>query len=173
MINIKIILLFFCNFYCSYSYISRFQLISRNNIYNTAINFMNLNEILNDHCKRYHLNIYNYNNKSLCFKYETFSYMDDYRYKNIYLLKDHNTYLGSYKFKIEDSNYNYLILIKTKFKTETRTFMDIYVKYNQIIINKETNEYFIYKTIQSCINKKNYSFSEINLILKKYFHIKK
>ena len=112
-------------------------MISRNGIYETAINFMNFNEILNDNCKRYHLNIHNYNNKSLCFNYETFSYTDEYRYKNIYLLKDRETYLASYKFNIDDCNYKYLILIKAKNKTKTRTIMDIYVKYNQIIVNKK------------------------------------
>ncbi len=173
MISIKIIFITTLMFICSHSffYISRFNLISRNNIYDTAINFMNLNEILNDNSKRYHLSIYNYNNKSLCFKYETFSYTDEYRYKNIYLLKDHNTYLGSYKFKIDDSNYEYLIFIKTKIKTNTRTIMDIYVKYNKIIVNKEINENLIYKTIQSCVNKK--QSPKINFLLMNYFRIKK
>ncbi len=167
IIKIFLLLLFSFSHSFAFSYISRFHMISRNNIRDTAINFMNLNEILNDSCKRYHLNIHNYNNKSLCFNYETFSYVDDYRYKNIYLLKDKTTYLASYKFKIDDSKYKYLILIKTKMKTKTRTIMDIYVKYNQIIINKKINDYLIYKTIYSCVNKK--QLSNINEILEKYF----
>ena len=40
------------------------------------------------------------------------------------------------------------ILIKAKNKTKTRTIMDIYVKYNQIRVNKKINEKQFIATIR-------------------------
>ena len=115
IIKIFLFLLFLFNYCCSYLYISKFHMISRNGIYETAINFMNLNEILNSNDKTNKLNISFYNkNNSILFNYNTYSELDDYKYHHTYLLKNKNFFIAKYSFNIDYNKYSYLLLIKSK-----------------------------------------------------------
>jgi len=150
-----------------YPYTSRLQLIIKPTNYNPAISFMNLNKILNNNEKKNNLliNYYN-NNKSIIFNYNTFSYLEDYNYSYKYLLRNKETYLIKYNFNVNDETQKYLILIKSKNISITKIKWDIYIKYNYLIINKETNDRIITKIIRGCILKNE---SKINPILKEYF----
>ena len=53
---------------------------------------MNLNEIVNKNYDKNNLKIYTYDNsKAVCFKYNTYSKFFDYKYENIYLIKNKNS----------------------------------------------------------------------------------
>ena len=133
------------------SYITSFDIIIRKNILGSVSNFMNLNEILNDKKCR----IYKFNNSSLCFNYKTFSYLNDYKYNNIFLIKNKNTYLTKYSFKILNDEFNYLFYIKAFNKSPNRTIWNFKIKYNNLIINnKDKNDKIIYDYLFRCLNKK-------------------
>lgn len=153
---------------CSYyPYSSRLQLLIKPNNYNPAISFMNLNKILNDNEKKNNLTINYYNkNKSILFNYNTYSYSEDYKYSYKYLIKNKDTYLIKYDFNVLQDNYKYLILIKSSNISLSKIKWDIYVKYNNEILNKITNDKIISKTIRECISKNE---TNINPILLNYF----
>ena len=144
--------------HCFYPYVTNFQLIIRNNNYNPAISFMNLNKILNSNEKKNDLNINYYNNnQSIIFNYKTYSYLEDYKYSYKYLL-------------IFDDLYKYLIYIKSSIISPTRIRWDICVRYNNLIINdKQANDKIIIKTIRSCISKNE---TNVHPILNNYFDLK-
>jgi hypothetical protein len=157
--------------HCFYPYVTNFQLIIRNNNYNPAISFMNLNKILNSNEKKNDLNINYYNNnQSIIFNYKTYSYLEDYKYSYKYLLKNKNTFLIKYDFRIFDDLYKYLIYIKSSIISPTRIRWDICVRYNNLIINdKQANDKIIIKTIRSCISKNE---TNVHPILNNYFDLK-
>jgi len=135
-----------------YPYSSNFQIIIKKNNYNPAISFMNLNEILNSNNK---INIsYTNNNNSLLFNYNTYSYLEDYKYSHKYLLKNKNLFIAKYSFNIDYNYYKYLLLIKSKDLDRNRILWNIYIKYNHIFINKQENDKIILKMIKRCIYKK-------------------
>jgi hypothetical protein len=147
-----------------YPYSSNFQIIIKNNHVNPAISFMNLNENLNNNKK---INIsYLNNNHSLFFDYNTYSYLEDYKYSHKYLLKNKNLFIAKYSFNIDYNYYKYLLLIKSKELNNNRILWNVYVKYNSIIINKNENDKIILKMIKRCIYKKPLI---INPILLKFF----
>jgi len=150
-----------------YPYTSRLRLLIKPTKYNPAISFMNLNKILNENEKKHNLKINYYNkNKSILFNYNTFSYLEDYNYSYKYLLRNKETYLIKYNFNIYDEIHKYLILIKSSNISSLKIKWDIYIKYNNLILNKETNDKIISKMIRGCILKNE---SKINPILKDYF----
>jgi hypothetical protein len=148
-----------------YPYSSNFQIIIKNNHFNPAISFMNLNENLNNNKK---INIsYLNNNHSLFFDYNTYSYLEDYKYSHKYLLKNKNLFIAKYSFNIDYSYYKYLLLIKSQNLNNKRILWNVYVKYNSILINKNENDKIILKMIKRCIYKKPLI---INPILLKFFN---
>ncbi len=148
-----------------YPYSSNFQIIIKNNHFNPAISFMNLNENLNNNKK---INIsYLNNNHSLFFDYNTYSYLEDYKYSHKYLLKNKNLFIAKYSFNIDYSYYKYLLLIKAQNLNNNRILWNVYVKYNSILINKNENDKIILKMIKRCIYKKPLI---INPILLKFFN---
>jgi len=147
-----------------YPYSSNFQIIIKNNNYNPAISFMNLNENLNSNKK---INVsYSNNNNSLLFNYDTYSYLEDYKYSHKYLLKNKNLFIAKYSFNIDFNYYKYLLLIKSKELNNNRILWNVYVKYNYILINKNENDKIILKMIKRCIYKKPLN---INPILLNFF----
>ena len=150
-----------------YPYTLRLQKIIKVNDYNPAISFMNLNKILNHNEKKNNLTINYYNkNKSILFNYNTYSYSEDYKYSYKYLIKNKDTYLIKYDFNVFPDNYKYLILIKSSKITSSKIKWDIYMKYNNKILDKITNDKIIAKTIRECISKNE---TNINPILANYF----
>lgn len=148
-----------------YPYSSNFQIIIKKNNYNPAISFMNLNDILNSNNK---INIsYINNNKSLLFNYNTYSYLEDYKYSHQYLLKNKNLFIVKYSFNIDYDQYKYFLLIKSTELNKNRILWNVYVKYNNILINKNENDKIILKTIKQCIYKK---ILNVNPILLKFFN---
>lgn len=155
-----------------YPYTSTFQLVLKNRDYNPAISFMNLNKILNLNDKKNNLTINYYNNnQSIFFNYNTYSSLEDYKYSYKYLLRNNNTFLVKYDFNVFHDMYKYLIYIKSSIISPSRVKWDIYVKYNNLIINdKPTTDKIISKIIRSCIEKDETS---IHPILINYFRYKK
>ncbi len=150
-----------------YPYSSRLKLLIKPNNYNPAISFMNLNKVLNHNEKKNNLTIYYYNkNTSILFNYNTYSYLEDYKYSYKYLIKNKNTYLIKYDFNVFSDNYKYLMLIKSSNITSSKIKWDIYIKYNNEILNKKTNDMIVSKTIRDCISKNE---TIINPILANYF----
>jgi hypothetical protein len=150
-----------------YPYVSKFQLIIKPTNHNPAISFMNLNKILNNNEKKNNLMITYYNNnKSILFNYNTYSYLEDYNYSYKYLLRNKETYLIKYNFNVHDEIHKYLILIKSFNISKTKIKWDVYVKYNNLILNKEINDKILSKNIRGCIFKNE---TVINPILKEYF----
>lgn len=151
-----------------YPYISRINLIIKPLNNNPAISFMNLNKILNNNEKKNNLIIKYYNNnESILFNYNTYSYLEDYNYSYQYLLKNKETYLIKYKFNVYDYQYKYLILIKSLNISKTKIKWDIYIKYNNLILNKKTNDKIISKLIRGCIIKNE---TKIHPILNNFFN---
>jgi len=114
-------------------------------------NFMNLNEILmkNDYSNM--MRIHKFQNSSVCFNYKTYSIFEDYKYDNIFLIKNRNTYLTKFSF----DDYNYLFYIKTIDKSPNRTIWNFTIKYNELLIkNKEENDKIIYQYLNRCLHKK-------------------
>ena len=166
-IIISILILFKELVLCYYPYTSRLQLQIKSNNKNPAISFMNLNQILNKNEKKNNLTINYYNNNSsILFNYNTYSYLEDYKYSYKYLLKDKNTYLIKYDFTVHNENYKYLMLIKSSYMSLTKIKWDIYMKYNNLIFNKQINDKIISKNIRGCILKNE---TIINPILKEFF----
>ncbi len=169
LINLLLLLFHIINAYY-YPYLSNFKIQMRKSTINPAINFMNLNNILNSNNKNNKLNISYYNkNKSILFKYNTFSELDDYKYYHSYLLKNTTFFIIKYNFNIDFNNYRYLLLIKSNDNFNNRLEWNIIVKYNNIFINKNENDKILLKLIKWCIYKKS---NIINPILKNYFNIK-
>lgn len=152
-----------------YPYTSNFKITLKKPNYNPAINFMNLNEILNLNKKINQLNISFFNNnKSILFNYNTYSELDDYKYYHKYLLINNNFYIAKYSFKIDYNIYSYLIIIKSNNINYNKFEWNINVKYNYIFINKIQNDKIIIKYIKKCIYKKS---NIINPLLSQYFNI--
>lgn len=166
-IIISILILFKELVFSYYPYTSRLQLQIKSNNKNPAISFMNLNQILNKNEKKNNLTINYYNkNSSILFNYNTYSYLEDYKYSYKYLLKNKNTYLIKYDFNINHENYKYLMLIKSSNVSLSKIKWDIYMKYNNLMFNKQTNDKIISKMIRGCILKNE---TTINPILKEFF----
>jgi len=136
-----------------YPYTSLLQIRIKNKNYNPIISLMNLNKVLNENQNKNNLIIKNYNNKSHLFSYNTYSYLDEYKYKILFLIKDKNTYLIKYEYNTTYDTYKYLMLIKSKDISPLRKHWCIYVKYNNLIINKQITERIIIKEIINCISK--------------------
>jgi hypothetical protein len=153
----------------SYCYTTNIKLRSRRNLCDTAANFMNLNEILNDNSNK--VKIRTYNNQTMSFNYNTYSNFNEYKYNNKYLLLDKNNYYASYSFNIDNTKYKYVFKINTIAITDNRTLWNIKIKYNydEIFYINDVNQ-IIYRTIISCLNKKPTS---INPILNNFFYLKK
>jgi len=183
----------------SFCYSTSFQIVSKRNLCDTVGNFMNLNKILNDydnynknnHKNKYRINDHYYddykiinnnlkivkynNNKSLSFKYTSYSNLDDYKYENKYLLIDKDNYYATFKFKIDDIKFNYIFKITNdnhndndNIHNNKRTRWNISIKYNTNYISYVSNmNRIIYKMIFSCINKKPL---EPNRLLLNYFN---
>jgi hypothetical protein len=133
------------------SYMTSFNIIVRKNIIDSVSNFMNLNEILMKNDYSNIMRIHKFNNSSICFNYKTYSIFEDYKYNNIYLIKNKNTYLTKFSF----DDYKYLFYIKTFNKSPNRTIWNFTIKYNQLLIkNKEENDKIIYQYLNRCLNKK-------------------
>jgi len=148
-----------------YPYSSNFQIIIKNNNYNPAISFMNLNENLNSNKK---INIlYSNNNNSLLFNYDTYSYLEDYKYSHKYLLKNKNLFIAKYSFNIDHDFYKYLLIIKSNQLFNNKYSWNVFIKYNTILINKNENDKIILKMIKRCIYKKPLT---INPILLNFFN---
>lgn len=145
------------------SYIISFNINIRNNMIGCVSNFMNLNEILMKKDYTNNMKIQKYNNNSICFNYRTYSFIEDYIYNNIYLIKNKNTYLIKYSFNNFNDEYKYLIYIKAINKRPNRTIWNMTIKYNKLLFNnKNENDKIIYKYIFKCLNKKiNYSYHPI------------
>jgi hypothetical protein len=136
-------------------YLTSFKIVIRKNILGSVSNFLNLNEILINKTYYNYMKISKYNKYSICFNYKTYSNLEDYKYNNIYLIKNKNTYLTKYSFKNFNDEYKYLFYIKAYQKSPNRTIWNFNVKYNNLIINnKEENDKLIYHYIYKCLNKK-------------------
>jgi len=183
----------------SFCYSTSFQIVSKRNLCDTVGNFMNLNKILNDydnynknnHKNKYRINDHYYddykiinnnlkivkynNNKSLSFKYTSYSNLDDYKYENKYLLIDKDNYYATFKFKIDDIKFNYIFKITNdnhndndNIHNNKRTRWNISIKYNTNYISHVSNmNRIIYKMIFCCLNKKPL---EPNELLLNYFN---
>ncbi len=180
----------------SFCYSTSFQIVSKRNLCDTVGNFMNLNKILNDYDNynknnyknKYRINDHYYddykiinnnlkivkynNNKSLSFKYTSYSNLDDYKYENKYLLIDKNNYYATFKFKIDDIKFNYIFKITNDnhnhSQNHKRTKWNISIKYTTNYISYVSNmNRIIYRMIFSCINKKPL---EPNRLLLNYFN---
>jgi hypothetical protein len=166
--QIYFIIFLFHFIFAYYPYSTNFHLFIRKNNYNPAISFMNLNDILNYNSKFNKLNITYYNNnKSILFNYNTYSYLEDYKYSNQYLLKNKNLFVAKYSFNVDYNNYKYLLLIKSNDFSNTRILWNISIKYNNIFINKNNNDKIIINFIKKCIYKKP---TVIHPILSNYFN---
>ena len=153
-----------------YPYSSNLKIFLRKSNINPAINFMNLNEILNSNDKTNKLNISFYNkNNSILFNYNTYSQLDEYKYTHTYLLKNKNFFVAKYSFDIDFKKYKYLLLIKSSNLNNTKIEWNIIIKYNNIFINKNENDKIISRIIKSCIYKKS---KIINPLLANYFNLK-
>jgi len=150
-------------------YITSFKIIIKKNMINCVSNFMNLNTILNNNDYANLLRIYKYNNdKSICFKYKTFSNFEEYNYNNLYLIKNKFTYLTKYNFNIFNEEYKYLFLIKAYYINNNKTLWHFYIKYNNLFINdKINNDKIIYDYLNRCLNKKN---EKTNKLLTNFFN---
>lgn len=185
----------------SFCYSTSFQIVSKRNLCDTVGNFMNLNKILNDYDNynknnyknKYRINDHYYddykiinnnlkivkynNNKSLSFRYTSYSNLDDYKYENKYLLIDKNNYYATFKFKIDDIKFNYIFKItndnnnnnnQNQNQNNKRTKWNISIKYTTNYISYVSNmNRIIYRMIFSCINKKPL---EPNGLLLNYFN---
>lgn len=137
-------------------YTTSFNIVIRKNMIGSVSNFLNLNEILTNNYYINNMKIYKFNNSSICFKYKTFSNYEHYEYNNIYLIKNKNTYLTTYNFKIFNDEYKYLCFIKAFNKSQNRTLWNLKIKYNNLIVNnKQENDKIIYNYLYRCLNKKN------------------
>lgn len=164
----------------SFCYSTSFQIASRRNLYDTIGNFMNLNENLNNKNINNNLKISKYNNNtSIIFSYDTYSLLEDYKYKNKIILKDKNTYYASYIFNIDDTKFKYLIKMVKDNRDDNRDDsrdenkrnlkFNISIKYNCNYIGYVSDmNMIIYKIIFGCINKKP---TQINELLKNFFDI--
>jgi len=153
----------------SFCYSTNIKIISKRDMCDTIGNFMNLNEILNKNNKENNLKIVNYNNKSLSIKYNTYSYLEEYEYKNEIIIKNKNNYYGIYKFKIDELEFKYLFKIRSKdiSNNNKRTLWDIDIKYNNNYVSSlEDVNNTIYKIIFGCVNKRP---NKRNEILENYF----
>ena len=138
------------------SYLTSFRMIIRKDIIRSVGSFMSLNEILmrNDYINS--LKIRKFNNNSICFDYNTYSFLNEYKYKNTYLIKNRNTYLTRYSFNIFNNEYNYLFYIQADYKSPNRTIWNLFVKYNNLLVdNKDLNDKLIKKYLTRCLNKNN------------------
>lgn len=134
------------------SYLSSFKIIIKKDLINSVSSFMDLNDVL----LKNSVKITKYNNKSICFNYKTYSIFDDYKYYNLFLIKNKNTYLTKYSFKIFNDEYKYLFFIKAFYKSHNRTLWNLHVKYNNLFIpNKTLNDQIILYYLNSCLFKKN------------------
>lgn len=98
------------------AYIYKYSLMMKPKMINRINRLLSLDEVLNKRkeINEHHLRIYKYD-KAICYKYNTYSEMGDYKYRNKYLRKGNDTFLMSYKFNINEiirEDYNYLILMK-------------------------------------------------------------
>ena len=113
------------------AYIYKYSLILKPKIREDITKLLELDNILKkqNEINENYLRIYKYPD-ALCYKYNTYSQMGDYKYKNLYMIKDNNnTYSLRYKIDINDiirEEYNYLILIKIIDKR-----VDIMIKYKE------------------------------------------
>lgn len=150
-------------------YIISFNIKIRNNMIGCVSNFMNLNEILMKKDFTNNMKIQKINNSSICFNYKTYSFIEDYIYNNIYLIKNKNTYLIKYSFNNFNDEYKYLIFINAIDKSPNRTIWNLKIKYNKLLFNnKNENDKIIYKYIYKCLNKKiNQSYHPL---LNNYFY---
>jgi len=122
------------------------------------------------------LKIIKYNhNKSISFKYNSYSSLDEYKYSHKFLLHDKNNYYATYKFNIDDIKFNYIFKITTNNNytnnnnhNNERTVWNISIKYNTnyILYVSEMNK-ILYKIIFCCLNKKPLKPNEL---LKKFFN---
>lgn len=144
-----------------YPYVSILNIRIKSKNYNPIISLMNLNNVLNENQNKHNLIIKNYNNKSYLFNYNTFSYLDEYKYEIKFLMKDKNTYLIKYEYNTIYDKYKYLMLIKSKDISPLRKHWRIYIKYNNLIINKQITERIIIKEIINCISKKEIVINEL------------
>lgn len=152
-------------------YMTSFKIVIRKNIIGSVSNFLNLNEILTNKNYYNYMKIRKYNNSSICFDYKTYSIFEDYKYNNLYLIKNKNTYLSKYSFKIFNDEYKYLFFIKAFIKSPNRTIWNFNIKYNRLLIdNKDDNDQLIYNYLYKCLNKKSndvYHPILLNLLEKK------
>lgn len=149
--------LLFLNTIFSY-YVSNFNLKINNNVRDTAINLLDLNNILNKKINSQNLTLFEYNNygkKSLCYTYETLSNFDDYTYKNKVLFINPYHYLATYSFNYDNYTYKYLLYINATEITKSLTSWDITFKHNYRFAETiKLNEDMIKKWVSRCINKK-------------------
>lgn len=143
----------------SNTYITSFNLLIKKNNNKLIGNFMNLNKIINSNDYSNKLKIEK-QNKYICYKYITYSDNDDYIYDNIYLIKNkNNTIITRFSFDIFNITYTYLCLINFKNISINRTLINVYVKYNTLILNNKTlNDKIIYKYILKCFIKNDKEF---------------
>lgn len=136
-------------------YITNYKIVIKKDMMNCVSNFMYLNEVLMNNDYSNLMRIKKYDN-SIYFNYKTYSIVEDYKYEYKYLIKDENTYIIKYTFKIFNEDYDYLFYIKAFNKSSNRTIWNIILKYNQLLINDKTNnDKFIYKYLNRCLYKTN------------------
>jgi len=136
-------------------YITNYKIVVKKDMINCVSNFMYLNEVLmkNDYSNL--MRIKKYDN-SIYFNYKTYSIVEDYKYEYKYLIKNKNTYIIKYTFKIFNEDYDFLFYIKAFNKSSKKTSWNIILKYNQLFINdKIKNDKFIYKYLNRCLYKTN------------------
>ncbi len=112
------------------AYIYHYSLLIKPKIKEDIHKLLSLDKILaeKNNINQNHLRIYKYHN-GICYKYNTYSNMNDYKYNNLYLIKNNDTFLINFKFTINDminDEFNYLILIKLK-----NNIIDIFIKYKK------------------------------------------
>lgn len=110
------------------AYIYHYSLLIKPKIKEDIHKLLSLNNILanKNNINPNHLRIYKYHN-AICYKYNTYSNMNDYKYNNLYLIKNNHTFLINFKFILNDiinDEFNYLILIKFN-----NNIIDIFIKY--------------------------------------------
>jgi len=137
-------------------YLTSFRILIKKDIIRSAGSFMNLNEILMNNDYINSMRITKFQNNSICFNYNTYSFFNEYKYRNIYLIKNKNTYLTKYSFNINNDEYYYLFYIQAIYKSPNRTIWNLFVKYNNLIVkDKDLNDKLIKKNIYGCLNKNN------------------
>lgn len=164
------------NFY----YTTRFQLLSKRTLPDTIGNFMNLNEVLNNQNKSLNTNlkIRTYKNKSISFKYNTISCLDNYKYEHKYLFINKENYYATYNFNLnelnekENNNFKYLfkinvIPLETNKNNNNKTLLDVCIKYKLSYLSYIPNiNDVIYHFMNMCVNKEP---KPLNCLLRNYF----